>query len=813
MTSFSRRFISCLLLIATLTGILSVGAVSVSALSAEIVTTDAVRLRSSASISSDNIITTLDKGETLELLKNSDKGWAYVSRSNGTKGYCSVDYINVPEGSGVKITGVTTDDVNFRKGPSTDYTSIKLLYTGTSFTVLDNSDELWVKAQVGSDTGYIYRTYTEITVSLPEGGNTSSDLPSTPNWFESSALDNVLGENTSQDNTPLKGEISLSSESITLEQGSKHTLAVYITGGESVQASVEFMTSDKSVATVTPNGIVKGIGVGTATITAILNDSDSTAFCKVEVTESDTQPSEDPISISDTKITVYKGNHYHLKSNLPVKWKSSNTDIVTVSNGIVTAKGTGSAVITAYTDTQSITCSVTVKTAPSGVSIYKSTATITAGKSYYNGATSTSSVSWSSSDTSVAKVQNGFITAVSEGVAVITAKNSDSTKTCFVTVKPAEPIRFAYSVPNTAAKNEKVTLYAVTDKTRTAVKFNVTVGGTVKTVNATSKASDGNTLVWSGTTTISASGTYNVVAYSKQNGDWQTCSSSVDDAKTTIFIRETDSLKAETAEKRRASNELITLLSEFEGYSPSVYFDTIANGIPTLGYGKVIYIGDSFYNDMTKREAYAYLVQTVNEGGFTSSVNSYLDKYNIKRNQYQFDALVSFVYNLGANILTGDSDFKKIFLATNIKEEEPVSDKEAYINASDVNMRSGAGTSYKVIKSLDYGTVLTLIETAETNGWYHVKTQDGTEGYVYADYVSKGRLSQSGDYSLGRVDKNKFTKLMLQYHHAGSSCVWGLLNRRVDELDVFYYGDYVRNGSNNIYGYKFTCAVNSSTVL
>lgn len=809
MKRFSRRLLSYILLVSMLAGMAIAGGVSVSALSAQVVTTDAVRLRSSAGFY-DNIITVLDVEESLTLLEDSDNGWAYVAREDGTKGYCSIDYLNVPDGSSVEITGATTDDVNFREGPSTDYTSMGILDTGTEFVVVDNSDEDWVKVNIDSETGYIYRYYTElyITVNL---SNESAQLPDTPNWFESSDLSELLGEAVTENKAPLVTEIALADDSITIERGSKYALAVHITGGESVQNAVEFTSSDKSIATVTQSGVVKALAVGSATITAKLAGTDKTALCEVEVTESYTEPEEDTLSISDTEITVRKGNHYQLTSNIPVKWRSSDSDVATVSNGFVTAKSTGSAVITAYTDTQSINCIVTVKGAPSGISVYRNSVSITAGKTYYNGATSDYVVNWSSSDTSVAKVQNGFITAVSEGMAIITAKNSEGVRTCLVNVKPAEPVRFAYSVPNTAAKNEKVTLYAVTDQNRTAVKFEVNVSGSTKTVEATSKVADGNTFIWSGTTTISSSGTHKVVAYSKLDGDWQTCSSG--DAKTTVFVRETQDLTAETLEKRRPTDDLVSLIADFEGYSSSVYFDSVASGVATLGYGKVVYLGDSFYNDMTKKEAYAYLVQTVNEGGFASSVNNYLDDYDIKRNQHQYDALVSFVYNLGSNILAGDSDFKKIFLDTNIKAEGSVSDKDAYVNGSDVNLRKGPSTSDAVVDMLAYGTALILVETEEKDGWYHVKLKDGTEGYIYATYVTKGRLSTSDDYSLGRVDKAKFTKLLLQYHHAGSSCVWGLLNRRVDELDVFYYGEYTRNGSSNVYGYKFTCAVNSSTKL
>ncbi|MBR2724528.1 MAG: Ig-like domain-containing protein, partial [Ruminococcus sp.] len=224
---------------------------------------------------------------------------------------------------------------------------------------------------------------------------------------------------------------------------------------------------------------------------------------------------------------VNSGNHYQLTASLSsAKWKTSDSSVATVSNGIITAKDKGTATITAYTATQSVTCKVTVNAASEGISIYKSSAQITAGKSYYNGATSSVSVTWSSSDSNVAKVQNGFITAVAPGKAVITAHNSKGTKTCLITVTEAEPVRFTYSTPNTAAINEKVTLSAVTDTERTAVKFEITVGGKVKTIEATTKAKDGNVYIWNGTTTIASAGTYNVVAYAKtKDGDWKTCSS------------------------------------------------------------------------------------------------------------------------------------------------------------------------------------------------------------------------------------------------------------------------------------------------
>ncbi|MGN0453128.1 MAG: SH3 domain-containing protein [Ruminococcus sp.] len=817
MKTYIIKALSVLLVLATFFSLMSICLVSVSASTPKVKTTDSVRLRSSALITSDNVITTLGINEELTLLSNSSNGWAYVSRQDGTKGFCSVDYLFVVSTSLIDFVGKTTDDVNFRKGPSTDYDSITVLATGTSFTVLDNSSELWVKASAQGSSGYIYRAYTSLELKIKETEFTQADDPDTPDWFDSSALDSVAGSENRVEEPVLSADIALSTNEISIEQGSKFILSAFVTGGGSVQSAVTFTSSDKNVATVTNGGVIKGVSVGTATVTASLSGSGKTAACKVTVYESVTEPAEEKLVLSASSLTLPMGNYGHLKANLKVTWKSSDTSIATVSDGIISAKAKGTATITASTSQQSVKCTVKVTSASTGVSIEKTTATVTEGKTYYNGASSSNSVSWTSSDENVATVKNGFITAVSVGKAVVTAKNSLGEKTCLVTVKEAEPVRFAYNEPNTAKIGETVTLYAVTDTERKAVRFDIKVGSQTVTVGADSKTSDSGTYVWTAKTTLSSAGTFTATAYAKGMDDkWSTCSAGCSDAVTSIFVRESADLKAETLETRRASDDVIELISKFEGYSPSVYIDTIANNIPTLGYGKVVYIGDSFYNYMTKREAYAYLVQAVNNDGYTDAVNNYLNKYSISRNQQQFDSLVSFAYNLGAYVFDGDTDFRDIFLATGKTETVKPSDTDAYINATNVNLRKEPSTSCDVLASLDYGAKLTLVEKEPKNNWYHVKTVSGIEGYVYADYVTKGTLTTTSNptgCSLGKVNKSDFTKLLLQYHHAGASCVYGLLYRRVDELDVFYYGEYTRNGSENIYGYKFTCSVNTSTSI
>ena len=53
---------------------------------------------------------------------------------------------------------------------------------------------------------------------------------------------------------------------------------------------------------------------------------------------------------------------------------------------------------------------------------------------------------------------------------------------------------------------------------------------------------------------------------------------------------------------------------------------------------------------------------------------------------------------------------------------------------ADVNLRKGAGTNYGVIRVVGNNTAVTVTEA--TNTWYKVKLSDGTEGYLYAQYVT-----------------------------------------------------------------------------
>lgn len=857
-SKLSFRLLSLILCVLTFFSMCSFSTFSASAAENTVVTTDAVRLRSTPEISDSNYITTLGVAETLTLLKDSENGWANVKRANGDEGYCSVDYLNVPAGSVVTFKGITTEEVNFRKGPSTDYDSIRVLETGQEFYVTDNSQEYWVKAKTDDTQGYIYRSYvslslsvgtedieqpsepaqkptepqpTEVPTSVVSEPVTEPDSepsvdvvpdvipPQTPRWYS----DSLLEDNSSSSNASLTGGFVLNYDKVNINTGDSVNLSAF-TLNSCIDNLAEFRTSDPSIATVSKNGMILGLTQGEAEISVSYNGK--TEACTVyvsgepyvpEVTvPATTEPATEPptesktFELSASTAKVEKGNYYVLTSPMiDSKWSSSNESVAAVNeSGWVKALKEGEAVITATAQGKTGTCKVTVTKATSGLTIEYSDIEVSKGKTFFNEAYSSAHISWTSSDENIATVSNGFITATGEGMAVITASSSQGTKTCLVTVNKAEPVRFTYAYPNTVAKGESLNLVAITDNTRTAVQFKIDVNGTVKTVDATSKKTDGDKIQWTATTAIDTAGTFKATAYSKLGNGYFSC----EDSKTTVFVRDNKDTVKETKEYRRASDELITLLAEFEGYVGNVYFDNLAGGIPTLGYGKVVYVGETFYNDMTKTEALALLYDTVNNGGYASNVNSYLESLDANYNQQQFDALVSFAYNIGYYGLKSDSEIRALILEAKEKKTVATPDKNAaYVNGTQVNFRKGAGTEFDSLGWLSYPDSLTLLDTKLQNSvWYHVKTADGKEGYIHKDYVTLGVPAVEGEIYLSLINKTEFTRVILEYHHASSMCISGLLYRRADELDLFYYGDYERDGDENRFGYSYACYKNSS---
>lgn len=89
----------------------------------------------------------------------------------------------------------------------------------------------------------------------------------------------------------------------------------------------------------------------------------------------------------------------------------------------------------------------------------------------------------------------------------------------------------------------------------------------------------------------------------------------------------------------RISNNGLTLIKRFEGFSATVYKD--AAGKPTIGYGHLIRPGERFTR-LTRAQATELLRRDV-----TIAEKAVRRHVRVRLTQNQFDALVSFTFNLG----------------------------------------------------------------------------------------------------------------------------------------------------------------------
>lgn len=108
----------------------------------------------------------------------------------------------------------------------------------------------------------------------------------------------------------------------------------------------------------------------------------------------------------------------------------------------------------------------------------------------------------------------------------------------------------------------------------------------------------------------------------------------------------------------KISNNGISLIKQFEGLSLKPYLDAI--NVPTIGYGSTYYRDNKkvTMNDkpITEDEANSLLAYIANKD-FGSFINKVV---KVELNQNQFDALVSFAYNLGNGNLQNSTLLKKL---------------------------------------------------------------------------------------------------------------------------------------------------------
>lgn len=285
--------------------------------------------------------------------------------------------------------------------------------------------------------------------------------------------------------------VSLSKTEADLVVGSTLQLTATVNPSNATEKTVTWTSSNTTVASVTPTGLVTANAAGTANITASCGGKSAT--CKISAKKPVAS-----VELDQTEITLDAEETYTLKATVKpddatdktVVWESSKTSVATVdNNGKVKGIDNGVASVTATCGGKAASCKVNVVVKVKSVSLNQPSATIAVGEEPLTLTATISpnnaadkSVIWTSSNSSVATVNNGVVTAVDAGTTTITADASGKTATCEVTV---------------IILVESVEL----NKTELIIKEGTseTLEATVKPVNATNK-----TVTWTSSNTTVA---------------------------------------------------------------------------------------------------------------------------------------------------------------------------------------------------------------------------------------------------------------------------------------------------------------------
>ena len=278
--------------------------------------------------------------------------------------------------------------------------------------------------------------------------------------------------------------ISLNKPSLSLAVGEEETLSVTVLPSSATDKTITWSSNNSNIASVNSAGKVTANAIGgPVTITATANDgSGKTATCEVTVIAA--RVNVTGVTLNKSATTLYVGDSETLTAtvapadatNKTVSWTSDDESVATVEDGEITAVGVGSATITATTEDGDFTatCDVTVNpVAVTSVALNKTSTSITYGNTETLTATilpanaTNKNIVWTSSNESVATVEDGVITANAVGTTTITATSqADGTKAdaCTVTVTADK------SKPKLTVTVFKETFSSVPETSNTALK-------------------------------------------------------------------------------------------------------------------------------------------------------------------------------------------------------------------------------------------------------------------------------------------------------------------------------------------------------
>ena len=671
-------------------------------------------------------------GTTVTVTDTSNSEWYAVRLSNGSTGYIFAQYLKLNSSSSATATPAptqapsgseqsakTTEYVNFRSGPGTNYSSKGVIASGTTVTVTDRSNSQWYAVRLANgSTGYIFAQYLKVTgtssatptptqapshdgtvqakltadVNLRRGAGTNYGVikvigtgttvtvtdASNSQWYKVKLSDGTEGYLFSEYLKVTSGNIDSAKPSAT-------PTPTPAPSNGTVQAKT---TSDLNVrkGPGTSYGIIKVIDMN---VTVTVTEATNSNWYKVKLSDG----TEGYLAAQYLKITsgdinsVKPGNSGDDNTNNGNNSNAPATDEyvrVTVGLNLRSEPNTSCKVLTVLS-TGTVLNVLDRKTSgwvhvrtTGGAEGYVSAEYVTA----YDPSSSSASISVSSVDLAQYKTiyiqasSSGSVTWESSDASVATAKAGVSGQLFIYGAAPGTAKITAKSANGTALATVSVTVSAPE-----AVRFAYTTPNIITAGSSFNLKAVTDTQKSAVRFEIDGVGTYDTTSYdSESQGDNNvrifsasaTISTpgtytvraysssgggySSDYREFTILVVSTTDSDTTTGESRRVSDSMLDNIASYEGYVPQVSPDTLAGNIPTVGYGYVVSKNTTFYNNLTRSEAKAMLADTVNRGSYTTEINRFISSNGLLMSQCQFDALASFSYNVGAGYWNGSGN-------------------------------------------------------------------------------------------------------------------------------------------------------------
>ena len=603
--------------------------------------------------------------------------------------------------------------------------------------------------------------------------------------------------------------ITLDSSSVELTEGETCTLKATISPRNADNQTVIWSSDNASVAKV-DQGVVNAVAPGVATITARSDDGGFTDKCKVTV-KSKVIPAQG-ISLNKTVLSLEKGSSETLTAtflpenttNKTIRWSSSKPSVATVADGVVKAVGVGSTSIIASTEDGGMTaiCVVSVIISVSSLSVNPSSLTLKPGEKQTLSVTFAPSdatereITWSSSDPSVATVEDGVVTAIKSGTTTITASSSNGkTASCSVSVV----------VPVTGVK--------VSPQSLTLEQYSSgTITATVQPSDATEKGITWKTsnssvaTVSNGTIQALSPGTATITATTVDGGFSATCSVTVEKERTkatslsfdgsALFVGSKDSYSLRVSVKpedavcnftwKSSNNDAVSVSGDGE-------VATVTSNYASTGYATVTvtdqrsglstsikvysYIESFAWNESSGDTYSSYPLITIPVGGthqlkYTSSAGSnVLNLFGNKNNFVFYEP--TYAVTTPTNITLSPEG-----LVTGVKNGTtgikptgsiPGGGNRVYIRVADSINESEYNDSQDYANTVPYGLpmVFGLTNTSDVD-WFKLLMDPNASGYVSVTISVEYSGASSLEGNEGRLCKYSLYDSSMQLWGSGS---------------------------------------------